>query len=125
MPARRRAGGRRQRIARGFPDLTLVRDGALVFAELKRDTTRPTDDQIAWHAALEAVPGVEVYVWRPRDWDAIVDRLSRGRQVVPASFPAPGPDDREVVLQRRVEALARFYGWLTYHPPDNRPAGTA
>ena len=31
----------------------------------------------------------------------------------------------EAAWQAQVEGLARFYGWRTYHPPDNRPAGRA
>jgi hypothetical protein len=90
--------GRRQRTTRGFPDLTLVRGAELIFAELKRDTTYPDADQRAWLDALRQVadavdwaagvdgPAINVYVWRPRDFDDVQARLARGRQIVPASF---------------------------------------
>jgi hypothetical protein len=52
---------------KGWPDLTLVRDTVLMFAELKADKKYPDPDQRAVLAALEAT-GVAVYVWRPRDW---------------------------------------------------------
>ena len=50
----------------GFPDLTMVRHGRLVFAELKSAAGKVTEDQQRWIEAL----GVrhEVYVWRPADW---------------------------------------------------------
>lgn len=63
----------------GFPDLVLVRDGDLIFAELKTETGRVRPDQARWLAMLENVQGVDVYLWRPSDFDAINARLSRGR----------------------------------------------
>jgi VRR-NUC domain len=65
--------------AKGFPDLVLVRSDMgdrpkrLVFAELKSDTGRLSKDQAAWIDDLAAT--AEAYVWRPRDWDDIVDIL--------------------------------------------------
>jgi hypothetical protein len=65
----------------GFPDLVLVRDGIVVFAELKNQAGRLTDDQREWLAALTRVatqledeganPRVQVYCWRPADWPEI------------------------------------------------------
>lgn len=55
----------------GFPDLTLVRAGRLVLAELKDERGSESDQQQMWSAALRAVPGIEVYLWRPRHWDTI------------------------------------------------------
>lgn len=57
---------------KGFPDLTLIRPPRLVFAELKRDKAKTTPAQDEWLELLGACPGVEVYVWRPADLDAIV-----------------------------------------------------
>jgi len=72
-------------MAKGWPDLVLVRAGdrRLIFAELKRDAGRTTDDQErvmelldrldtahGW-ISLPGVPRVETHVWRPRDWDEI------------------------------------------------------
>lgn len=53
----------------GFPDLVLVKGARIIFAEIKRETTRPTPDQVSWMASLDVVPCVEVYLWRPSDWD--------------------------------------------------------
>lgn len=53
----------------GYPDRTLVRD-RVVFVELKREKTGPTDDQVEWLDRLAAAGG-EVYLWRPSDLDEI------------------------------------------------------
>jgi hypothetical protein len=87
----------------GFPDLVLVRDAELIFAELKTDRGRLRPDQGVWIAAFEQVavavtaavgaleglapglapnvlrPAVDVYLWRPCDFDEIHGRLARGR----------------------------------------------
>lgn len=62
----------------GFPDLVLVhgRWRRLVVAELKSARGRVRSDQADWLAALGAVPGVEVFTWRPCDWPAVVRVLS-------------------------------------------------
>lgn len=62
---------------KGFPDLVLVRD-RVIFAELKRDTEKPSSAQRDWLDALERA-GVEVYVWRPADFDDIVEVLKKRR----------------------------------------------
>ena len=54
----------------GFPDLTMVRHGKLIFAELKTDKGKLTKDQAWWLAGLkQAHP--DVFVWRPSDWREI------------------------------------------------------
>lgn len=60
----------------GWPDLTLVhvRTKRLIVRELKSDTGKLTDAQRSWLRDLDAV-GVDVDVWRPRDWDDIVRSL--------------------------------------------------
>lgn len=87
-----------RRSRKGFPDLVLVRVPELIFAELKTETGRTTPEQAAWledlkavaaaldealdtyGASLEDVPApVDVYLWRPSDFDAIHARLARGR----------------------------------------------
>lgn len=50
----------------GFPDLTLVRHGSLVFAELKRETGSVSPAQDEWLSLLRAT-GAVVRVWRPSD----------------------------------------------------------
>ena len=59
----------------GFPDEVLVRPPRLVFAELKTARGRVKPEQQAWLEALRAVPGVEVFVWRPCDMDEILEVL--------------------------------------------------
>ena len=73
----------------GFPDLTMVRNGQLVFAEMKREDGAPTDEQRAWLIGLGRVadlaedqawitpPLVAVYLWRPSDWPEIEQVLKR------------------------------------------------
>ena len=57
---------------KGFPDLVLIKPPRLIFAELKKDKEYPTDDQAAWLADLERVPGIMACIWRPKDFDKIV-----------------------------------------------------
>jgi hypothetical protein len=62
----------------GFPDLVMVNDGRLVFAELKSQKKEPTPDQRRWLYAL-ANTGAEVFVWRPSDLlDGSIDTILRG-----------------------------------------------
>lgn len=55
--------------------MTMVRDGRLIFAELKVGRNKPTAAQTEWLETLGAVEGVEVYVWWPDDWDDIEETL--------------------------------------------------
>jgi hypothetical protein len=63
----------------GFPDLVLVRGEELIFAELKTEKGRVRPEQVEWMAVLEQVPGVDVFLWRPSDFDGLHGRLARGR----------------------------------------------
>jgi len=58
---------------RGFPDLVLARDGVVLFAELKNEKGYPSREQRAWLAEI----GGQARLWRPRDWDSIVEELKR------------------------------------------------
>ena len=58
------------RNAAGFLDLVLVRRPRVIFAELKAERGRLTDDQRAWLHALDGCT-VERYLWRPSDWQTI------------------------------------------------------
>lgn len=49
----------------GFPDTCAVRGDRLLFAELKREKGKTTPAQDDWLTDLRALPGIEVYVWRP------------------------------------------------------------
>ena len=68
--------------AAGFPDLTMVRAGRLIFAELKSDRAgaKATTDQLAWLNDLDECAGVEAYLWWPGDLQKIADILSRGNE---------------------------------------------
>jgi hypothetical protein len=55
---------------KGFPDLVLVRHRVL-YRELKADRGQLRPDQRTWLAALEAA-GEDVAVWRPRDFEELV-----------------------------------------------------
>jgi hypothetical protein len=63
-----------RRSSGGFPDLTLVRDTDLIFAELKTLRGKASDEQQGWLTRLEKT-GVEVYLWRPSDVEQVYARL--------------------------------------------------
>jgi hypothetical protein len=73
------------RDAAGFPDLVMVREPKLVFAELKAPRGRLSAEQSAWIGALQLVApdsagyDVLVRVWRPADWPEIEQMLGRER----------------------------------------------
>lgn len=67
-------GGWIANIRPGFPDLTAVRAGRLIFAELKTETGRVSPAQLDWHEQLRAA-GVEVFIWRPSDMEEILKVL--------------------------------------------------
>lgn len=49
----------------GFPDCVCVRDGRLMFFELKRQSGRVSMQQVLWIVELGQVPGVDAYIVRP------------------------------------------------------------
>ena len=53
----------------GFPDLVMVRDGEIVFAELKSEKGKLTDAQRRWLTDLD-MAGAETHVWRPSQLQA-------------------------------------------------------
>jgi hypothetical protein len=68
--------------APGYPDLTMVRPGRLVFLELKMPGNTPSPAQQEWVSMLQTVATasdqvVEAYVVWPADWPAIVEVLTR------------------------------------------------
>ena len=65
-----------RRSPQGFPDLLLCRPPRVVFAELKSERGRLTPHQEHWLDLLRRCPGIEVYLWRPSDFDRIVKTLS-------------------------------------------------
>ena len=59
----------------GFPDTVLVKGKRLLFCELKSEKGQPTIEQCEWLEALNGVPGIEAYLWKPSDFDEIVTIL--------------------------------------------------
>lgn len=64
----------------GFTDLVLVRDGWIIFAELKSDKGKITSAQQMWLDALAEVEAatqgrVKARVWRPADFQEVLDTL--------------------------------------------------
>ena len=64
---------------RGFCDLTMVRNGQLVFVELKRDRTgRVGPGQQEWVDALSADPGVAAFFcYVPSSMPALIAKLTQ------------------------------------------------
>jgi hypothetical protein len=62
----------------GWPDLVLCRPptGELIYVEMKTDKGRLSGPQRMWLDALRDC-NQEVHVWRPRDFDAVHERLKR------------------------------------------------
>jgi hypothetical protein len=68
--------------AAGYPDLTLVRGGFLIFAELKSASGRVSPQQQRWLDELTAVSfaegRVQTYLWSPAEWlNGSVERVLR------------------------------------------------
>lgn len=59
----------------GWPDLALCRE-RLIFAELKTERGKLTEQQTYWIERLRAA-GQTVFVWRPSDWPEIEKELGR------------------------------------------------
>ena len=62
----------------GLPDLTLVRSGEIIFAELKSQKGRIKKEQQEWLDRLRENGHVDVYLWRPSDLQDIIERLVGG-----------------------------------------------
>ncbi len=63
------------RSERGWPDLALVRPPRFLLAELKTDKGMTTPSQDEWLALLSSCPAIEVYLWRPHDFNDVVEGL--------------------------------------------------
>lgn len=62
-------------LGKGFPDLLMVRDGRLVFIELKAAKGKLSPNQT--HVlGLLGLTMAECYVWRPVDWPTILQTLA-------------------------------------------------
>lgn len=76
----------------GFPDLVLVKPPHIIFAELKTDAGRLRPEQKSWLDDLDLCPGVETYMWRPKDFDQIVRILTgKTQHALPESSHRHGP----------------------------------
>jgi hypothetical protein len=83
----------------GWPDYVLVRPPRLIIAELKR-LRRPSEvnlGQKVWLDQLDAVPGVEVYLWTPDQRDEIL--LCLALEQSPASLEAVRDKFRELTRE--------------------------
>jgi len=60
-----------RRSTAGFSDHTMVRQGRLIFAELKTQKGIVRKSQKEWLDMLREVEHLEVYLWRPSDWPLI------------------------------------------------------
>ena len=61
---------------KGFPDLILLKGTRLVVAELKADKApKPRPEQEDWLVAFRCLPGAEVFIWRPKDFEDIAKIL--------------------------------------------------
>lgn len=58
---------------KGYPDLTIVGPGGVIWREIKRAGETVTREQLAWLAWL-ADAGCDAAIWRPVDWP---DRITR------------------------------------------------
>ena len=66
----------RMATARGMPDLLMLKEKRLLFAELKTQSGKLRLEQRQVLYLLEIVEGVEVHVWRPSDWlDVTIERI--------------------------------------------------
>ncbi len=68
---------------KGWPDLTIVGPGGVLFRELKAERGSLKPDQKSWIGWLTEA-GADVAVWKPRDWHSgriliELETLRRGR----------------------------------------------
>lgn len=60
----------------GWPDLVLVKGERILFVELKAEKGKVTGLQEQVLGILGQARYIEVYVWRPSDWETILEVLS-------------------------------------------------
>lgn len=76
-----------EKIEAGFLDLTMLKAGRCVVAELKQQAKYPTPEQRAWMDDWALVAGVEVHLWRP--YDLICGRVAAVLRGVEFQEPLP------------------------------------
>jgi Holliday junction resolvase len=69
----RPVNGRIQNIRPGLPDLIAVRGARVIFIELKRETGKPTPEQV--DALIKLDEAAEAYLWRPSDFETALATL--------------------------------------------------
>lgn len=84
----------------GWPDLVLIRPPQLLFVELKAPKGRVSALQQFWLDGL-GVAGVDARLWRPADWDEIVDVLGTPPTAAQSDYYF------RVIAARQQEALRR------------------
>jgi hypothetical protein len=65
-----------RRSSPGFPDLVMVKQDHLIFAELKRKGGKLTPEQLNWMHDLASVRHVHGFVWTPDLWPEIERTLA-------------------------------------------------
>ena len=66
----------RMATAKGMPDLLMLKEKRLLFAELKTQSGKLRLEQRQVLYLLKIIEGVEVHVWRPSDWlDGTIERI--------------------------------------------------
>ena len=65
-----------RRSSPGFPDLVMVRNKTLLFAELKTEKGKLSTHQAHWLEALSKVEKISSHVWKPSDWQRL-ERMLR------------------------------------------------
>ncbi len=61
----------------GYPDICAVKGERLLYAELKTEKGRLSEAQNEWMDALARVPCAEVYIWRPSQFDEVLEVAGR------------------------------------------------
>lgn len=67
---------------KGYPDLTLAKNGYVLFVELKSETGKLSPEQGKWGTAIRGEgegSHHRYFVWRPRDMDRIRETLKMPR----------------------------------------------
>lgn len=94
---------------KGFPDLLLVRERALV-AEIKGDGDRLTKEQSTWLSAFR-IAGIEAHVWTPEGWiDGSIEETLRVRNRVLPVRAAPDPHEAPSAAQERTQSVTTQAG---------------
>ena len=71
------ANGAKGTLGTGWPDLTLVRGNRILFVELKAEKKKTTPAQDRVMLILDQLwAGDAVHIWRPSDWNLILEVLA-------------------------------------------------